>query len=87
MISNQELCSSPSSHSSESAAQPMTRFETNSNRFDPILRTQMPSKPDNRIGTLLPPIYPPNYVSRAHIEEIVQTQVKVLDNRNNQTLH
>ncbi|XP_054157656.1 blastula protease 10-like [Oppia nitens] len=49
------------------------------------------TKPDNRIGatgTLVPPVYPPNYVSRAHIEEIVQTQVQVVDrgllNTNNQ---
>ncbi len=45
----------------------------------------METKLESRIVPLIPPIYPPNYVSRAHIEEIVQTQVQVLEKRDNQT--
>lgn len=47
---------------------------------------QVPSSPVSNSQdkpTLIAPIYPPNYVSRAHLEEIVQTQVQVLDRKDN----
>jgi hypothetical protein len=66
-------------------AQSNIPIDSNLNNFPPDSIQPMETKVVHRIESLIPPIYPPNYVSRAHIEEIVQTQVQVLDKRDNQT--
>ncbi|CAG2103903.1 unnamed protein product, partial [Medioppia subpectinata] len=86
----QESCQTQATNRQPSIAQPIAPVDHNSNTSPTITVSVEPiaAKPDNRMGdnrmgALIPPIYPPNYVSRAHIEEIVQTQVQVLDNRTN----
>ncbi|CAG2164515.1 unnamed protein product [Oppiella nova] len=81
----QESCPTQTSNRQPSIAQPIAPVDTNANSFPTISVETTAAKPDNRMGALIPPIYPPNYVSRAHIEEIVQTQVQVLDNRTSET--